>query len=182
MNIFYLNTNPVICAQEHCDKHVVKMILEYAQLLSTAKRVLDGKEIIEISAAGRKLKRWKLDSELDNVIYKSTHINHPCNIWTRYSFDNYSFLVRLLEELCAEYTHRYGKVHLVERKELPGIFRLHTPKFINSGWTNPPLAMPDECKINDNPVLSYQKFYRKEKAYFAKWSKREIPSWFITND
>jgi len=179
MNIFYLNTDPIICAQEHCDKHVVKMILEYAQLLSTAKRVLDGTEVIEISPAGLRLKRWKLNNELNNVLYKSTHINHPSNIWTRYSFETYSFVVRLLEELCKEYTYRYKKIHLVERKELPGIFRMHTPTFSKSGWINPPLAMPIECQINNDPVLSYQEFYRKEKAYFAKWTKRETPKWFL---
>jgi len=42
MNVFYLDRNPITAAQMHCDKHVVKMILEYAQLLSTAHRLLDG--------------------------------------------------------------------------------------------------------------------------------------------
>ena len=44
MNIFYLDRDPVIAAQMMCDKHVVKMILESAQMLSTAHRVLDGDE------------------------------------------------------------------------------------------------------------------------------------------
>ena len=42
MNIFYLHENPEICAEYHCDKHVVKMILETAQMLSTAHRIIDG--------------------------------------------------------------------------------------------------------------------------------------------
>ena len=42
MNIFYLHNDPKVCAELHVDKHVVKMIVEYAQLLSTAKRMTDG--------------------------------------------------------------------------------------------------------------------------------------------
>lgn len=180
MNIFYLNSNPIICAQEHCDKHVVKMILEYAQLLSTAKRVLDGKEVIEISPAGLKLKRWKLGTELDDIIYKSTHVNHPCNIWVRSNLLHFEYTNQLLIELCKEYTHRYKKIHLVERKNLPTIFTAcHPINIAIKEWESPPLAMPDECKIGNDPVLSYQEFYRKEKAYFAKWTKREIPKWFV---
>ena len=53
MNIFYLDKEVVPCAQMHLDKHCVKMILEYAQLLSTAHRVLDGMEMV---SSGIKLK------------------------------------------------------------------------------------------------------------------------------
>jgi hypothetical protein len=66
MNIFYLHNDPEECAKQHNDKHVVKMILEYAQLLSTAHRVLDGHEVTELTAGGRKIRRWKLESYLDN--------------------------------------------------------------------------------------------------------------------
>jgi hypothetical protein len=85
MNIFYLNYNPVICAQEHCDKHVVKMIVEYAQLLSTAHRVLDGIGYVELSANNRKVKRFKLDEPRESSLYKACHINHPSAVWTRSS-------------------------------------------------------------------------------------------------
>ena len=71
MNIFYLHNDPTECAKQHNDKHVVKMILEYAQLLSTAHRVLDGHEVTELTANGRKIRRWKLESYLDNKLYKS---------------------------------------------------------------------------------------------------------------
>ena len=66
MNIFYLHKDPKTCAEMHCDKHVVKMVLEYAQLLSTAHRVLDGDE-------------WADKAQL----YKATHKNHPSAIWAR---------------------------------------------------------------------------------------------------
>ena len=60
MNIFYLDTNPALCAEYHCDKHVVKMIIEYAQMLSTAHRVIDGEEVkvklIELDERSGKLR------------------------------------------------------------------------------------------------------------------------------
>ena len=43
MNVFYLHEDPQICAQMHADRHVVKMIVEYGQMMSTAHRVQDGK-------------------------------------------------------------------------------------------------------------------------------------------
>ena len=43
MNIFVLDRNPVIAAQMQCDKHIVKMIVESGQMLSTVHRMLDGK-------------------------------------------------------------------------------------------------------------------------------------------
>ena len=42
MNIFYLHEDPIQNIKWHVDKHVVKMATEYAQLLSTAHRFLDG--------------------------------------------------------------------------------------------------------------------------------------------
>lgn len=83
MNVFVLDTNPVIAAQMQCDKHVVKMVLETAQMLST---IADGP-------------------------YKPTHANHPCTKWARANRTNYNWLVMHGLALCEEYTYRYGKVH-----------------------------------------------------------------------
>ena len=55
MNIFYLHENPKICAEMHLDKHSSKMLVEYAQLLSTAHRVLDGKEVTRLNKIVMKL-------------------------------------------------------------------------------------------------------------------------------
>ena len=96
MNIFYLHSDPVTCAEWHCDKHVVKMILEYAQLLSTAHHEVDGTPSINC--------------------YKSTHRNHPSAIWARTNRKNYRWLWRLLDATATEYTHRYGKVHATKLK------------------------------------------------------------------
>ena len=81
MNIFALHLEPKTCAEMHVDKHVVKMILEYSQLLSTAHRVLDGQQYVDDSS-GRRIKRWKLNNSFagDKLLYKATHINHPSAI------------------------------------------------------------------------------------------------------
>ncbi len=96
MNIFYLDKRPDDCAEMHCDKHVVKMILESAQMLSTAHRVLDGDKV-------------------HPDLYKIAHKNHPSTIWTRSSIQHYSWLFRLFRMLSAEYSLRYSngefKVH-----------------------------------------------------------------------
>jgi len=99
----------------HNDKHCIKMILEYAQLLSTAHRVLDGSIIERLSTSGRKQKVYVLADNRDATLYSATHVNHPSAIWVRQSYANYVWLSKLLTELCKEYTYRYGKIHKVER-------------------------------------------------------------------
>ena len=81
MNIFYLNHDPKICAQMHNDSHCSKMIIEYAQLMSTAHRYLDGEQYYGKTANGRKIARWKLNSDLEHILYKASHIKHPSGIY-----------------------------------------------------------------------------------------------------
>ena len=85
MNIFYLSDNPESAARQHCDKHIVKMVIEYAQLLSTAHRMLDGKEYIDVTANNRKIKRWRMEDGREAILYKASHINHPSAVWVRKS-------------------------------------------------------------------------------------------------
>lgn len=181
MNIFYLNKNPQLCAEQHVDKHVVKMILEYAQLLSTAHRILDGKEYLDKTANGRNIKRWKLDnSQLETILFKASHVNHPSGIWCRKNSSNYMWLAELLEWTCAEYTHRYGKVHSVERSGLMQTLKNHFPNNISDGmFTEPTPAMPDECKVTGDSIQSYHNYYVMKKNGFAKWTKRDVPEWYV---
>ena len=87
LHIFYLDENYETAAKQHLDKHVVKMIIEYAQLMSTAHRVLDGTQWYDKTAAGRKIARWEHPHpEKDQILYKASHINHPSGIWARESF------------------------------------------------------------------------------------------------
>lgn len=152
MNIFYLDPDPKKAAQYHCDKHVVKMILESAQLLSTTKNIC--------GQVGP---------------YKTTHQNHPSAVWTRFSRENYLWLGELLKELCEEYTHRYGKIHKTAQY-IPNL--LDAPPLLTKGFGEPPQCMPDQFK-NSDTVAAYRNYYNVGKSHLAKWSKREKPSWYI---
>ena len=85
MNIFALNDSPFQSAREMCDKHVVKMPVETAQMLSTVHRMLDGDPYIDYSKNGRRIQRWRhhTDASSGNVLYRATMMNHPCTIWAR---------------------------------------------------------------------------------------------------
>ena len=157
MNIFYLHPDPVVCAIQHCDKHVVKMILEYAQLLSTAHHWVDGNPSVDC--------------------YKATHKNHPSAVWARENRSNYQWLWQLLDNLLQEYTLRYGKTH---KTESSGVFlALKTlPCDLPGGkFTDPPQCMPDYCKADD-AVIAYRNYYIREKSYMARWKNTDSPLWY----
>lgn len=177
MNIFYLSESPKEAAEMHCDKHVVKMIVETAQLLSTAHRILDGKLVQGLTASGRKAKRWVIDDCREERLYKATHANHPSAVWCRQTVDQYNFTHDLLNHLCAEYTHRYGKEHKVEHSGLLFDLSLTPHNLVTKGWKDPPPAMPDYCKVGSS-VNSYRAYYINEKKKFARWTKRPVPTWF----
>lgn len=186
MNIFYLDPNPKVCAQMHLDKHVVKMIIEYAQLMSTAHRVLDGDEYTDLTANGRRIKRWRLHDDREPILMKASHINHPSGVWCRSNRDNYLWLYRMWFYLCDEYTYRYGKEHACRRLNDTLYFY---PNNITKGEFYPPTpAMPTEVKIlSAKPIpgrkydslASYKNYYIQNKAHFARWTKREVPLWFV---
>ena len=164
MNIFYLDRDPVVAAQMMCDKHVVKMILESAQMLCTAHRVLDG------------------DKYADKMgLYKLAHKNHPSTIWVRSSELNYRWLWEHYVALMNEYTYRYGKTHATSKlrnaldktpDNMPPIQLTDTP------FTDPPQCMPAYCK-GDDTVKAYQTYYIVEKSGFAKWTNRVPPKFFM---
>jgi hypothetical protein len=161
MNIFYLNPDPKICAQEHLSKHVIKMILESCQLLSTAHRVIDGSQFIDKTANNHNITRYRLEDERERILYKATHMNHPSAIWCRMSDSNYNWLYQLTVELCKEYTYRYGKTHKCEEL-LETLF--FTPNNIPHGpFTDPTPAMPDDVKIKGDSLKSYRNYYIKNK-------------------
>ena len=171
MNIFYLSSNPDECAQWHVDKHVTKMSIEYAQLLSTAHRILDGTQ--QTLTTPRKKTIWTLSDDRETTLYKATHANHPSCLWTRQSDANYVWLLNLWKSLLAEYTYRYGKVHGCA-KLLPA---LSTPpcKIPKTTFTEPPAAMPDVCK-RSTAIETYHEYYRTHKRSFASWKHRDVPA------
>jgi hypothetical protein len=158
MNIFFLDWDVNKCAKDHCDKHVVKMILETAQLLCSVHHT-DGQVT-------------------DQIPYKLSHKNHPCSIWTRSSLSNYLYLCELGLALCKEYTNRYGKRH--KSQEVIEWCLINKPKIKDIGFTEPPKAMPDEYKVSD-VVESYRNYYRGAKMGFAVWKNGYKPEWLKNN-
>ncbi len=159
MNIFYLDYDPTESARCLVDKHVVKMPIESAQLLSTAHRVLDGTE------------------ELCNVtLYKKTHQNHPSAKWVRNSIEHYRWLYQHYISICVEYTRRYGKKHKSQTLQYAlSITPKHLP---NDGFVEPPQVMPNEYK-SESTVEAYRDYYRNEKKDIASWSNTiSPPNWF----
>jgi len=183
MNIFYLDKDPIEAAKQSCDKHVVKMIVESAQMLSTAHRMIDGKEYIDKTKAGRKIKRWKHpNSNMEKTLYKACHTGHPSTVWVMESAYNYHWLYRHMMALNTEFKMRYG--HILDHKTvqlLEGVL-MYPPKNIslNTIATDPPPAMPDYCKVKGDSVASYRKYYIYEKQRFATWkSPSTVPAWYI---
>lgn len=187
MNLFILSENPQLAAEYHCDKHVPKMIVEACQMLSTAHRILDGKEVImhhhisgTVPPRWRKRKTWSLeDPLLDNVLYKACYINHPCSVWIRDSIDNYIWAVAYAAFLCEEFKLRFGKEHKCFK--LINDHLCKTPVNISTTLGRTPFAqaMPSQYKT-ENAVIAYRNYYFNEKKRFAQWKKnREIPVWWL---
>ena len=161
MNLFYLNIHPIIAATSQCDKHIVKMLLETAQLLSTAVRLLTDY------------------TDEDRDLYKITHKNHPVSMWVRSSRKNFKWTLTHAIALCNEYTRRYNRIHKSQAviKFIRDTF--DELEFPQVEFTAPALCMPEQYKtFSDDPVLCYQEFYRNEKSKFAKWNYTPTPEWF----
>jgi len=182
MNIFHLHEDPEICAYWHIDKHIVKMPTEYAQLLSTAHRMLDGEFYIlekkDKLGRTRKVQRWRMMDNREEGIFHACHYNHPSTIWTRSSKENYEFLFNLYKASLKEYTNRYGKEHGSGRP-LPYLATAPT-NIPSQGLQEMPQAMKmyPECMVPNDPILAYRNYYNVAKHQFAKWKHNDPPPWF----
>ena len=182
MNIFELHENPGVCAEMHCDKHIVKMPTEYKQMLCTAHRVLDGELYYGQTKSGAKIKRWKHpDRKMNRDLYLAGHVNHPTNIWVRICRENYMLMFTYYKLICEEYTYRYGKEH--GAKDNWWLLR-EPPKNIPSsvmGSTPVPQAMKEfpQCKVDGDSVQAYRNFYVVAKRRFATWKERGRPEWYM---
>lgn len=153
MNIFVLDSNPRLAAQYHCDSHVVKMVLESAQLLSTVHH---------------KCGTWC------PPMYKPTHQQHPCSLWLMESQANYIWCWQLLDALCVEYTFRYGRLHATS--QLVDILANMPVSLPDVGLTQFALAMPDVYRGSD-AVTAYRGYYRGAKSHILKYRGRLAPPW-----
>jgi hypothetical protein len=183
MNIFILHNSPVKAAEYHCDKHVVKMIIEYGQILATSHRLINGipGTLARFRAGKSPVQEnygWVLpgESTLAPRMPLATHIHHPCVKWATASSGNYVWVYCLFVALLREYTRRYGRVHPYDRHvetfsdEPDGIHRGDLTPFV--------CAMPGQYHhIDDDPVVSYRLYYAGDKRRFATW-KTKVPSWW----
>jgi hypothetical protein len=185
MNIFYLHTDTKECAKQHLDKHVVKMILESAQLLSTAHRLLDGIETpIEVrlydddgvTYKSRKKTIWLLGDSREPILYSATHRNHPSAIWARQSVENYNWLVDHFFALMAEYTHRYSKQHKCFG-ELSYMLQSPPKNLQEYDMTQMPSCMAEEYIVSADPITIYRNYYKQGKSHLHKWTNRDKPEW-----
>jgi hypothetical protein len=159
------------------DRHVVKMILETAQLLSTAHRVIDGVEYVGQSQSGRKAKRWKLSGNADAIMYAATHINHPSAVWVRENSANYVWLYDHLLALGREYTYRYGRTHLTIDK-LKDILKEAPEQIAESKvMTKMPSCMDKQYIVSLDPIVNYRNYYNYGKTDLLRWTERDPPSW-----
>lgn len=155
MNIFYLDEVPEVAAAYHCDKHAIKMSLEYAQMLCTAHHVM-------------------LPNAPNHMLYKITHRNNLLNLWLRSSRSHYRFLYRLWVSTCEQYAERYNRRHASERLAHILAFCPDTIKLVP--FTPPPQCMPN-CYKNTDTVLAYRLYYMGEKRSFATW-RNGAPYWW----
>jgi len=162
MNIFVLDECPVISAQMQCDKHIVKMPLETAQMLCSV---------------------WHRYGEGDKVPYKEAHKKHPCTLWAGDSLLNYDWLWKHGMELCFEYTRRYNKIHKCQQVIMDlEVYQCPFAFPIRDYGTPHPQCMPDEYKCAfDDPVQAYRKYYINDKKDIAKWEKSRVaPDWYVS--
>ena len=181
MNIFVLDINPKTAAQMQCDKHVVKMIVESAQMLSTAHRMIDGYVEKRPSKSGKRMINYWVHprQEMEDVLYKAVHHGHPCTVWTMESVYNYRWHYDHFVALLNEYTYRYDKIHSTDTKlrKLVAVPR----KIPQVPFTEFPLAMTHEpqCMHEGQTIRSYREYYQtKQDRFKMVWTKRDVPEWF----
>jgi len=154
LNIFFLDENLTLCAQYHCNCHVVKMILESTQILCTV------------------LHTYGVDA-----VYRPTHFKHPCVLWAGESLDNWLWLKELVVELNKEYQYRFK--HSESHRSANVASALPLPPIPSFGITERPQIMPEQYRIRGDPVTAYRQFYLGEKVHLLKYSRRAVPPWIL---
>jgi len=153
VNIFVLDRTPRVCARYHANQHVVKMVLESAQMLCTVVNRTGGESP-----------------------YKSTHSHHPCTLWTGRSLANWQWLRQLALALNDEYRYRFGRTR--DHRSATVVMGLTPPDIENLGLTEFAQAMPEQYRVPGDAVSAYRRFYIGEKSAFAKWTRRRMPRWY----
>lgn len=172
MNIFCLDSDPVIAAQLMCDAHTNKMIVESAQMLANCFKLttLSGVEVPRTQKGTAR---------------KHSYYNHPCSIWVRESLENYQWLVDHASSLIYERTFRNPTCnpHFTEGfidwcdGAIPD--NMNTSNYELTPFA---IAISDDsacrAKVNNfntlDTVSKYRQYYKYDKP-FAKWTNRKVP-------
>ena len=201
MNLFILSYIPTECAEMMMDVHIVKIILEAVQMLSTAKRVLEayGSEYDKIvndgSLTKKDLQLFKVNIKkkanlIDIPVYKVAHVAHPVCIWVRKNYENYYWTLELVEAMHNEWRYRYGHSDKVFHKSylVAQYLKMNPPPFVEKSEIRPTtfaLAMPEEYKFKNETtgdydfIQSYRCYYKSPmKKKLAVWRKRGQPNWW----
>lgn len=180
MNIFVTDLDPIASARNLCDKHVPKMIVESAQMLSTVHRMLDGIPEKRPSKSGKTMQTYySFGDERDNLYYLAVHKYHPCTTWTKESKENYEWHYTHFIAMADEYEYRRNKKHATFLK-LGEILKNAPRNIPDIGLTEFAQAMSHypECKVPGDAVTAYRKYYHAAKP-FAKWNwGRPAPEWW----
>jgi hypothetical protein len=154
LNIFVLDKDIKTCARYHCDQHVIKMILESVQIMCTV-----------------------LNKKGYKTPYRSTHVKHPCVLWTEKSYDNFLWLRDLVLALNDEYRYRFMRDKDHKSIEVLREIEKEAYEYERLGLTEFPQAMPEQYKRPGAPVDAYRMFYIGEKMKFARWTRQTQPEW-----
>ncbi len=165
MNIFYLNRDPVKAARVQYNKHVVKMILESAQMLCTAHHHY----------------AEQLGYDNEYIPYRKAHYNHPSTIWTRQNSRHYYWLFHHMLALGEEYTKRYGKKHLSITKCFDALQSCPVGMPLGGVFEEPPQCMPDEYKVEGDSISAYWNYYEQEKYKIKSKDEQKIIRTFNIN-
>lgn len=183
MNIFVLHEDPKIAAQMHCERHILKMIIEHTQMMAATyyhtiginrkKEILENQEKVSVLFAGFPRK----DENGNDKPYMISHVNHPCTVWTRASLSNFNWLLECTKALCEEFTYRYKGIHSVEA--IVDWMYQNPPQIEDIGLTPFAQAMPDFYKSFD-ATEAYRKYYAFKTSYMkVNWKLEErTPSWW----
>lgn len=170
MNVFYLDTCAKISAQSLIDIHVRKMIVESSQLLANC---YSNEEL------------YLAPRTQSGTIRKYSYYNHPCSVWVRSSYDNFSWLLNHACFLLDEFDYRFEKKHFCD--SFIGWCYNHRPNLKRIGFTKPALAVKHYPHFDD-PVLTYRNYYSNDKRTDKNgkridyYTKRNRPEWFVAKD
>jgi hypothetical protein len=172
MNVFATDIDPVKAAQNLCDIHLPKMIVESAQMLANAFS-LD--------------RLSKSDCPKNQKEQSRTHgySKHPCTIWTYTSKENAEWLCE--HALAMENERHFRWSDRSSHFTIPFIKwcknNINDSICTDQKLTDFAIAIAQDMKCrkvkgfeNLDSISKYRLYYKHDKL-FAKWTKRQKPDW-----